>query len=414
MKLTAWAVERDGERGRDVHVLVTVEAEEDAPRAPVAVNLVLDRSASMRGAPLAAAVEAAQLLVERAGPKDYLGLLAFDGVPEQLMPLRAMEPEARKALSESLSTLRAGEGTALHEAVESGASAVRRLFIPGARPKLLVLTDGEPSVGPRSLADFRTLGSKVAESGMTLHALGLGRHYLPEILEALTGPSGTGFTHVDDPEGLPVAAAALVAELFGEVGTDARLYVRPTGFTELQCRHRYAARVEGDSLSAGLGSLSHAFPRRALFTGRLESADWSLGVTTTWTENGDTRRVSVPVQRVLPDSPEGRFIRAVGVELDLVAAESAAWKSLMRRNPIAAGQALAQAEEALRELVKLAVDAVPAKRHVDRLGDLKLAVERRTQGDLPALLVRRARAADARTGLSIIQPAVPVRKVENN
>ncbi|WNG43194.1 VWA domain-containing protein [Archangium minus] len=412
MKLTAWAVERDGERGRDVHLLVNVEAETDSPRAPVAVNLALDRSASMRGAPLAAAVEAAQLLVERAGSKDYLGLLAFDGVPEQLEPLRLMDSDARADLAESLSLLQAGEGTALHEAVESGAAAVRRLFIPGARPKMLVLTDGEPSVGPRSLADFRALGSKVAESGITVHALGLGRHYLPEILEALTGPSGTGFTHVDDAEGLPVAAAGLVAELFGEVGTEARVHVRPSGFSELQCRHRYLARVEGDSLSAGLGSLSHAFPRRALFTGRLELADWSLGVTTTWTQNGDTRRVAVPVQRVLPDSPEGRFIRAVGAELDLVSAESVAWKALMRRNPAAAEQSLKAAEEALRELVRLGVDEVPAKRHVDRLADLKLAVERRT-GELPALLVRRARAADARTGLSIIQPAIPARKAGN-
>jgi Ca-activated chloride channel family protein len=389
-----------------VHLLVTVEAESDAPRAPVAMNLVLDRSASMRGAPLAAAVEAAQLLVERAGPKDYLGLLTFDGVPEQLVPLRLMDKQARAELAETLSGLRAGEGTALHEAVESGAAAVRRLFIPGARPKLLMLTDGEPSVGPRALTDFRTLGTKVAESGLTLHALGLGRHYLPEILEALTGPSGTSFTHVDDAEGLPVAAAALVAELYGEVGTDARVYVKPSGFSELLCRHRYPARVDGDALSAGLGSLSQAFARRALFSGRLELADWSLGVTTTWTENGDTRRVAVPVQRVLPDSPEGRFIRAVGVELDLVASESAAWKALLRRNPIAAEKSLSEAEEALRELVRLAVDEVPAKRHVERLADLRLGVEKRA-GEVPALVVRRARAADARTGLSVIQP-IPV------
>ncbi|QRN96865.1 VWA domain-containing protein [Archangium violaceum] len=413
MKLTAWAVERDGERGRDVHLLVTVEAESDAPRAPVAMNLVLDRSASMRGAPLSAAVEAAQLLVERAGPKDYLGLLAFDGVPEQLVPLRLMDAEARAELSESLSALDAGEGTALHEAVESGAAAVRRMFIPGARPKMLVLTDGEPSVGRRSLADFRALGSKVAESGITLHAMGLGRHYLPEILEALTGPAGTGFTHVDDAEGLPVATAALVAELFGEVGTEARLHVRPIGFTELLCRHRYPARVEGDSMSVGLGALSSAFPRRALFTGQLELAEWSLQVTTSWAERGDTRRVTVPVQRVLPDSPEGRFVRAVGAELDLVAAEASAWKALLRRNPTAAEHALAHAEEFLRELVRLSVEQVPAKRHVDRLADLRLAVERRS-GDVPALGVRRARAADAHTGLSIVQPALPiVRKARN-
>jgi Ca-activated chloride channel family protein len=412
MKLTAWAVERDGTRGRDVHLLVSVEAETDAPRAPVAVNLVLDRSASMRGAPLVAAVQAAQLLVERAGEKDYLGLLAFDGVPEQLVPLRAMEPEARKLLSERLSELRAGEGTALHEAVDSGAAAVRRLFIPGARPKMLMLTDGEPSVGPRSVADFRALGTRVADSGMTVHALGLGRHYLPEILEALTGPSGTGFTHVDDAEGLSVAVAGLVAELFGEVGTDARVYVRPRGFSEVLCRHRYPARVEGEALVASLGSLSHAFPRHALFTGRLELADWSLGVTTSWTEAGDTRRVSVPVQRVLPDSPEGRLIRAVAVELDLVAAESAAWKALMRRNPAAAEHSLAEAEAALHELVRLALEAVPARGHVGRLGDLRLAVEKRT-GEVPALVMRRARAADARTGLSLIQPAPLARKLEN-
>jgi Ca-activated chloride channel family protein len=313
-----------------------------------------------------------------------------------------MSASARRELSECLSALQAGEGTALHEAVESGAAAVRRLFVPGARPKLLVLTDGEPSVGPRSLAEFRALGSKMAESGITVHALGLGRHYLPEILEALTGPSGTGFTHVDDAEGLAVALAALVAELFGEVGTDARVHIRPSGFTELQCRHRYPARVEGDSLSAGLGSLSHAFPRRALFTGRLELADWTLGVTTTWTEAGDTRRVSVPVQRVLPDSPEGRFIRAVAEELELVTAESTAWKSLLRRNPVAAEQALKEAEASLKELVRLAVEEVPATRHVERLADLRVAVQQRA-GDVPALVVRRARAEGTRTGLSIVQ-----------
>ena len=399
MKLTALAVERDGERGRDVHLLVTVEAEADAPRAPVAVNFLLDRSASMRGAPLVAAVEAARGLLEQAGERDYLGLLAFDGVSEQLLPLRAMEPEARAALRECLSGLEVGAGTALYEAVESGAAAVRRLFVPGARPKLLVLTDGEPSVGPRALADFRLLGSKVAESGVSLHALGLGRHYLPEILEALTGPSGTGFTHVDDAESLPVAAAALVPELFGEVGSDARVYVRPTGFSELRCRHRYPARVEGDLMSAGLGSLSHAFARRALFSGRLDSAEWKLDVTVTWTEAGDTRRVGVPVVRVLPDSAQGRLLRAVALELDLVAAESAAWKALSRRNPVAAEKALTEAEDALHGLVRLEAEEVPSARHVERLADLRLAVERRT-GELPPLLVRRARAADARTGLS--------------
>jgi Ca-activated chloride channel family protein len=413
MKLTAWAVEQDGEQGRQVNLLLTVEADADAPRASVAVNLVIDRSASMRGAPLVAAVEAAQSLVERAGPRDYLGLLAFDGVPEQLLPLRSMDGAARKAFADRLSGLSTGAGTALHEAVELGASAVRRVLIPGARPKLLVLTDGEPSVGPRGLPDFRTLGSRVAESGVALHALGLGRHYLPEILEALTTPSGTGFTHVDDPEGLSVAAATVAAELFGEVGTDARLHVQPTGFSELHCRHRYASRIDGDSLSASLGALTQAVPRRALFTGRAELAEWALSVSATWMAGGDTRRSQVQVERVAPDSTEGRLVRAVSAELELVAAESAAWKALVRRNTIQAEQALKQAEACLRELVWLASEAVPARRHVDRLGDLRVAVQHRVN-ELPALVLRRAQSANARTGVSLVEPVAIIRKLNKN
>lgn len=406
MKQTAWAVERDAEHGREVLLLVTLEADTDAPRAPVAVNLVLDRSASMRGVPLMAAVQAAQTLVERASPRDYLGLLTFDAEPEQVLPMRAMDSSAKAQFLKTLSKLESGEGTALHEAVERGAEAVRRVLVPGARPQVLMLTDGEPSVGPSQLPEFKTLGARVAESGVMLHALGLGRHYLPEILEGLTSPSGTGFVHVDDPEGLPMAVGQLAAELFGEVVSDARVHVLPSGFAELRCRHRYPARVEGDAMSATLGSVSLAFPRRVLFSGTLGQADWTLGVTATYTEHGDTRRITVPPVRVLPDSAEGRFVRAVASELDLVASEGAAWKALGRRHQAGAEQALEAADMALYKLARLGAPEVPPQRHVERLADLRRVVERRAN-QLPALVVRRAQSEVSRITMSRIGPALP-------
>ncbi|RJS20262.1 VWA domain-containing protein [Corallococcus sp. H22C18031201] len=404
MKQTAWAVERDAEPGREVLLLVVLEADADSPRAPVAVNLVMDRSASMRGAPLAAAVDAARSLVERAGPRDYLGLLTFDAEPEQVLPLRAMEPGAKAAFLQALARLECGEGTALHEAIERGAEAVRRVLVPGARPQLLVLTDGEPSVGTTLLPDFRALGGKVAESGVSLQALGLGRHYLPEILEALTGPSGTGFTHVDDAEGLPLAVDVVGADLFGEVVSDARVYVLPTGFSAVRCSHRYPSRVEGDAMSATLGSVSRAFPRRVLFTGTLERAEWSLSVTASYTQDNDARRVSLPVTRLLPDSEEGRFVRAVSAELDLVACEAAAWKALGKRQVEAADRALDGADRALFKLARLASPAVPAQRHVDRLAELRRAVERRAS-QLPPLGIRRAQSEVSRVSISRVGPA---------
>jgi Ca-activated chloride channel family protein len=407
MKLTAWAVERDAEHGREVLLLVTLEADAEAPRTPVAINLALDRSASMRGVPLSAAVQAAMTLVDRASPRDYLGLLTFDAEPEQVLPMRAMEPNAKAQFLKVLSRLESGEGTALHEAVERAAEAARRVLVPGARPQVLMLTDGEPSVGPSQLAEFKTLGARVAESGVMLHALGLGRHYLPDILEALTSPSGTGFVHVDDPESLPMAVGQLGAELFGEVVSDARVYVLPTGFADLRCRHRYPARVEGDAMSATLGAVSQAFPRRVLFSGLLGSADWNMGVTTTFTEHGDTRRVSVPVTRILPDSEQGRYVRAVSAELELVAAESAAWKALGRRHQESAERALQAADIALYKLARLSAPEVPAQRHVERLADLRRFLERRANQQAPALVMRRAHSEVSRITMSRVGPAVP-------
>ena len=219
---------------------------------------------------------------------------------------RAAAPRARHGarakaeLSERLSALETGSGTALHEAVDLGAASLRRVLVPGARPKLLLLTDGEPSVGPSAVTDFRQLGSKVAESGLTLHALGLGRHYMPEILEALTSPSGTGFSHADDAEALPTTVAGIVTELFGEVASEARVHVLPSGFAELRCRHRYPARVEGDAMSVLLGSVSQACLRRALFTGRLSSADWNLTVTASFI---GARRHAAPLRDRHPRAP---------------------------------------------------------------------------------------------------------------
>jgi Ca-activated chloride channel family protein len=109
--------------------------------------------------------------------------------------------------------------------------------------------------------------------------------------------------------------------------------------------------------------------------------------------------VTVPVTRVLPDSNEGRQVRAVAHELELVAAESAAWKALARRTLEAAERALGDAEVALHALLRVASPEVPAQRHQERLLGLRRTVEKRS-AELPALLLRRAQAEGSRTTMS--------------
>ena len=270
--------------------------------------------------------------------------------------------------------------------------------MPGKRSKLLLLTDGEPSVGPEQLPAFVRQGTVVAERGVSVHALGLARHYIADILTALTLPSGNGFEHVDGPEGLAEAFGAMCARLFGEVAHAATVSATPQGFSSLRCEHAYPTQSQDGALTAVLGDVSNAVPRRVLFSGSVALAPWSLALAASWKAKGEPAQTTVPVDVVSAESARGRLVLATRHELALVAHETNAWAALGRREKPKALAELHEAEAALRALVLLRVDGIPVNRHLERINDLSAAVER-GEGDLP-LLARRALSAKARADTS--------------
>jgi Ca-activated chloride channel family protein len=402
MNWSACVVELETDAGREGHILLSVEPPADAPRRPLVINLLLDRSGSMRGAPLSAAVEAALQLVDQADADDFLGLLAFDQVAEQRVPLIPMDARGKARMRDAFGSLEAGHGTALHQAIEAGAAALARVLAPGRSAKILLLTDGEPSIGPETEDQFASLGQKIAAAGASVHALGLGAHYVPEILEALTAPCGNGYEHVDGPDGLPVTLGALFALLFGEVASGVAVRVTPVGFRALQCRHAYPTRAEGDSLRVEMGAMSRGLIRRVLLSGPLAGPEWSVTAQGEFPEHGDTRMVSVPVNRVWPDSPEGQGIRAAGIELELVTAETQAWMALARKELDRAEGLLDTASVLLQQLVALEQDLALARRHMERVGELRASIDSGAR-DVP-LMVRRARSQRAGTHVSQVIP----------
>ena len=407
MNWSAWGVETGDHDSRTAHVLVTAETSGDEPRAPVMVNLVLDRSGSMKGAPLAAAVEAAQQFVDLANPSDFLGLLLFDGIAEQRVAVMPMDARGKRLMNDALAEVETGRGTALHQAIDEGARALQRVLVPGRRPRLLLLTDGEPSVGPDTQDAFDSLGLRLSQDGISVHALGLARHYVAEILAALTLPSGNAFEHVDGPEGLVEAMGAVISHLFGEVAHGATVRVQPNGLASLTSRHAYPTHAEDDALVVTLGDVSRGLARRVLLSGRLSSKDWGATLHGSFTERGELKYHKMTLEQVSADSTRGQSILSLDNELELVSSETAAWLSLARKDVTRAEAQLLEAERALRHIVSLAAEGVPVRRHLERLADLRRAVER-GEGDIP-LLIRRAQSARAGTHVSQVIPMAAFR-----
>jgi tight adherence protein B len=103
-----------------------------------AVSVLIDRSQSMRGAPLADASKAARAFVAVKQPADEFSVVAFGSAPSTLSPFSTTKGDADAALASVKPD--AARGTALYDAVIVAARQLSSNPLPGR--VIIVLTDG--------------------------------------------------------------------------------------------------------------------------------------------------------------------------------------------------------------------------------------------------------------------------------
>lgn len=192
----------------DRFIVIELEAREGAsPRAlPVDLSLVLDTSCSMADHErLAQAKVAASRIVQAMGPEDDLALVHFDGEARTLRPLGArVDLERDLGL---ISGLQIGGGTALYAGLRMGAQQLSD-SPPEALRRVVLLSDGEPTVGPADARSLARAAAGIAQEGSTVSALGLGLGFDIETMMAIADAGGGRYHYVEDPNA--------VAEMFEE------------------------------------------------------------------------------------------------------------------------------------------------------------------------------------------------------
>lgn len=163
-----------------------------AQRAPLDLAIVIDRSGSMSGAPLAAARGAAQNLIRALGRLDRVAVVSFDDEVQVLQPLASVEN--REALCEVVGKIRSGGSTALFDGWEAGARQLLAHVSPTRTSRVILLTDGQAN---RGLVDEDAIAAKVAElakAGVTTSTVGLGRGFQETLLGKMAD-AGSGHSH---------------------------------------------------------------------------------------------------------------------------------------------------------------------------------------------------------------------------
>jgi Ca-activated chloride channel family protein len=154
-----------------------------ARRAPVNVALVIDKSGSMSGERIERAREAALAAVRRLGRDDVVSLVVFDREARVLVPARRVGDGA--GLEAAIEGIDASGHTALHAGVVLGAEQLCRHLEDLRTHRVILMSDGQANVGPRSADDLGRLGTELVDQGISVTTVGLGMDYNEDLMAAL-------------------------------------------------------------------------------------------------------------------------------------------------------------------------------------------------------------------------------------
>lgn len=185
-------------------------------RPPVNLALVIDRSGSMQGDRIVQAREAALELVRRLDRNDIISLVAYDSDVEVLIP--AQRVGQARGLEAAIRGLTPRGMTALHGGVIRGAEEVRRhIEEAGYVHRVILLSDGQANVGPRSPEELGRLGAALMKEGVSVTTIGLGLGYNEDLMTRLAQGSDGNTYFVEHSADLPRIFATELGDVLNVV-----------------------------------------------------------------------------------------------------------------------------------------------------------------------------------------------------
>ncbi len=194
--------------------------EKEREKPSLAMVLVIDKSGSMEGLPMALAREAAKSAVELLSPRDQIAVVGFDSEPLIVSEMKlAVE---RDLINGSIDTLAAGGGTSMYPAMLVGRDMLET--VPAKIRHMICLSDGHTTG-----EDHESLTQAMVDSGITVSTVALGD--ADRALMARIAEIGRGrYYETNDPNAVPQIFASETIQASRSAIKEDLMGCVPTGF----------------------------------------------------------------------------------------------------------------------------------------------------------------------------------------
>jgi Ca-activated chloride channel family protein len=212
---------------------------------PLNICLVLDASTSMSGPRLNTVKDTARQIIQTLKPEDIISVVTFNDVAEVIIP--ATRGQNINILEARISIIATSGGTEIGKGLEAGYAEIMRNLRPSYHNHIILLTDG------RTYGDEETcllLAKQAAESGITIHALGIGDQWNDAFLDELANKTGGSSEYADSAK----AIEKFLKDKFGQIQDTFASNITLEYTTPPEVELRYAFRLSPDTTSIPLGN----------------------------------------------------------------------------------------------------------------------------------------------------------------
>ena len=309
--------------------------------------VVLDRSGSMSGQPLAAAKESLRSLLRRLAPQDRFGVVVFDDEARVLVPVRAMADHDIPLVNHLIEYTYPGGGTNLYAGYALALREAKRALAGGGEAavaaSIVMVSDGHANTGITDSDQLRRLAALAyRHDTITSATIGLGLGYDETVLAAIAEGGSGDHLFAADADELPGALAQQAGALIDKsvLATSIRVTGCDGHLARVGVPQGLPARREGDATVITVGDL-YAGERRNILV-RLDSeplAELGLAtvaeVTVEFTALPAQREhcITIPVTvNVVPGDEAAGRIPAPVVVVEELLAETASAKAEASRH----------------------------------------------------------------------------------
>ena len=267
-------------------------------RPPLSLAIVIDRSGSMEGEPLANAKAAAQQLVDQLRDGDAFTIIAYSSQADLVVPIERATPASKAAAREVIERITDDGNTCISCGIEIAAASLEVTPNPSGVRRMVLISDGQANMGRHDRNDLAQLATETAAppchgtgrsgvcagaAGVSISTVGVGLDF-DEITMTRIADVGRGrYYFVEDTAQLGTMFERELAALSDTVATDARLVITDAAGV-IEDAYGYPVIREGNQVIVPIADLRDGEKRKVVLrasvdatrTGKLTVAHFAL------------------------------------------------------------------------------------------------------------------------------------------